>query len=365
MPLPPTVRLTAAVPPSAVIEDPLVATYGAVAPFSLQPCTSTQLPSNASREQIAAVTIATCAAYAANASGSPLPPVTAEVSASYCDSPTCVGCTPDTLEAGLCLPGVYVFAYTAPTGLYAWPNGTAATPPVLLLAAAVAEVGGWSVQIGFPAADAAAGAALAVALAADTALLTAVGENVQAQASASLSTVAAGNGTGSLLDVTASPARVLPAAPAASGSSFIVALEVQVVFRYVPGLRSYRSAWPQGATNMSTSAPAPASRRRRLMRYADRSGQAGVPRWRIPRVPARTQQGNGAMPRAPAVWAIRQPDLVKMMEALSLEYSGGGKSGRALLASVGRSLQQTSLIGLQSLLAGAPCPVCITMHVAA
>ena len=97
------------------------------------------------------------------------------------------------------------------------------------------------------------------------------------------------------------------------------------------------------------------------MHSADRPGRPGASRRRVPRIPASTQPGNSAVTRVRGVRAIRQPDLVKMVGALSLEYGGMGKSGRGLLASLGRSLQQTSLVGLQSLLAGASCPVCIAV----
>lgn len=345
-PLPPTIHLTQFLPPGSATRDPLVTIYGGIDALSLQPCTSAQAPANASSEQLSALTMDFCAAYAVNASGAPTAPVTAALAASYCDSAACVACATDSFAAGLCLPGVYVFAYTAPAGPYAWGNGTAAPPSVVLLAVAVAEVGGFSVQIDFPAESAEAAAALAEALAGDAALLAAVTADVQAQALASLNATAAGNGTGGVLDVTAAAPRVLPPAPSGDAGAYIVSLEVGVEFRYVPGLQSYRSAWPQGATNATGAPSAPSSGRRLLMH------SSSVPRRSL--ALQRRSGGKSAAGRAPWARAMRGAGRLTAAGPGSLVLGGWGRPSRALLALPGRSLQQTTLLGLQSLLVGVP-----------
>lgn len=344
--LPPMLHFTRPLPPRTAITDPLIATYGAAPAFSLQPCNSTQLPASASTAKIAALTLATCAAYATNSTGAVLPGTRVAPAGAYCDSATCVACTDAALAAGQCLPGVHVFAYSAPEGAYAWPNGTTAAVPIKLLAVAVAEVAGFTVQVNFPATDAAAADALAAALTADSALLAHVASGAEAQAFASLNGTAAGNGTGQLLDVRTNGTHVFVEEPGNAGGSYAAVLEVSLEFRYVPGLQSYLTAWPQGATSISTSASAGhgTSGRRRLMRaggttISDHAGQIQTASmgtsviWGS-RLTAPQQLTLGGAGRAPGI------------------YDGWPSPGRSLHAFAGRSLQQISLVGLQSLLVG-------------
>eukprot|EP00892_Ulva_mutabilis_P005892 jgi/Ulvmu1/3675/UM017_0089.1 len=345
---PPTVHMTSPMPPDTSFSDPLITNYGAAPAFSLQPCNTSQLPANATTDQTAQLTVAACAAYTTNATGAVVAGTTVSPVASYCDSSTCVACTAAALAQGQCLPGVYVFSYAAPAGEYAWANGSTAMPAARLLAVAVAEVAAFAVQISFPAADASSAADLAAAVSADAALLADVTAEAEARAFAVLNGTSAGNGTGRLLDVSSNGTTVSVVEPAGPGDSYAVALEVGVSFRYVPGLQGYISAWPQGTTNASAAAagdPGTTSGRRRLMQ----AGQAASPSRDLP-------QNQHALAGKPAIQASMQAAFrgtIKPAAAPALRPAAGVRqsdTGHRLLSHVGRSLQQTSLTGLQSLL---------------